>query len=125
MKKDEYISIEKARENPWKTRNETEINNLLDKFKALVMRILAELGKRIDEHSENFDEELENTEKDPVRTELYTITEMKNTLEGMNSRLGITDLVSDLEETIMEITQSEWQKEEQIFKNETIFRVSF
>ena len=75
------------------------------------MRILTELGKRRDEHSEIFDEELENTEKDPVRTELYTITEMKNTLEGMNSRLGITDLVSDLEERIMKITQSECQKE--------------
>ena len=32
---------------------------------------------------------------------------MKNTPEGMNSRLGITDLVSDLEDRIMEITQSE------------------
>ena len=39
---------------------------------------------------------------------------MKNTLEGMNTRLGITDLVSDLEERIMEIAQSEWQKEKQI-----------
>ena len=47
---------------------------------------------------------------------------MKNTLEGMNSRLGITDLVSDLEERIMKITQSEWQKEKQIFKNETSLR---
>lgn len=41
---------------------------------------------------------------------------MKNTPEGMNSRLGITDLVSDLEDRIMEITQSEWQKEKQILK---------
>ena len=50
-----------------------------------------------------------------IQSELnYTITEMKNTLEGMNSRLGITDLVSDLEERIMEIAQSEWQKEKQI-----------
>ena len=52
----------------------------------------------------------------------YTITEMKNTPEGMNSRLGITDLVSDLEDRIMEITQSEQQKEKQIFKNETSLR---
>ena len=50
-----------------------------------------------------------------IQSELnYTITEMKNTLEGMNTRLGITDLVSDLEERIMEIAQSEWQKEKQI-----------
>ena len=29
-------------------------------FKALVIRILTELGKRIDEHRENFNTELEN-----------------------------------------------------------------
>ena len=35
--------------------NETEINNLPDKeFKALVIRMLTELGKGIDEYSENF-----------------------------------------------------------------------
>ena len=41
--------------NPEKSTNETEINNLPDEgFKALVIRTLRELGKRIDEHSENF-----------------------------------------------------------------------
>ena len=80
MMKDEYISTERARKNPWKTTNETEINNLLDKeFKALVVRMLTELGKRIDEHSENFDEELENTENEPVRTELYNNWNEKHT----------------------------------------------
>ena len=41
---------------------------------------------------------------------------MKNTLEGMNSRLGITDLVSDLEERIMEITQIRMAKRKTNFK---------
>ena len=41
--------------------NEREINNLLDKeFKALVIRMLTESGKRTDEHSENFNKELES-----------------------------------------------------------------
>ena len=37
------------------------INNLPDKeFKALETRMLTDLGKRIDQHSENFNKELEN-----------------------------------------------------------------
>ena len=32
-------------------------------FKALVIRMLTELGKRTDEHSENFNTELENINK--------------------------------------------------------------
>ena len=40
---------------------------------------------------------------------------MKNTLEIIKSRLGDTEeLVSDLEERIMEINQSEQPKEKQI-----------
>ena len=43
------------------------------------------------------------------------ITEMKNTLEEINSRLGYTEEhISDLEDRIIEITQSELQKEKQI-----------
>ena len=43
---------------------------------------------------------------------------MKNTLEGMNSRSGDTEEhISDLEERIMKITQSEQQKEKQVLKN--------
>ena len=39
------------------------------------------------------------------------MTEMKNTLEEMNSRLGDTeDLISNLVDGIMEITKSEWKK---------------
>ena len=35
---------------------------------------------------------------------------MKNKLEGINSRLGDTEeCISDLEDRIMEITQSKWK----------------
>ena len=46
--------------NKGKTANETEINNLSDtEFKSFVIRMLIELGKRIDEHSEIFNNEVE------------------------------------------------------------------
>ena len=38
-----------------------ELNTSQDKeFKALVIRMLTELGKKIEEHSENFNKKLEN-----------------------------------------------------------------
>ena len=41
-----------------------KINNLLDKeFKAMVIKMLTELRRRMDEHSENFNKEIENTRK--------------------------------------------------------------
>lgn len=59
---EEFVSTERTVEKSWKkTTNETEINNLLDKEpKTLVIRILTKLGKRIDKHSEDFNEKLEN-----------------------------------------------------------------
>ena len=50
-----------------------DIGNLPEKeFKALVIRMLTELGKRIDEHSENFNKELENIKNNQ--------SEVKNTV---------------------------------------------
>ena len=50
---------------------------------------------------------------------------MKNTLEGINSRIGDTkEHISDLEDRIMEITQAECQKEKQIFKMRTVYWIS-
>ena len=41
--------------------NEMEISNLPDKeFKVMVIKKLAELGRRMDEHSENFNKEMGN-----------------------------------------------------------------
>ena len=61
-----------------------EISNLPDKeFKVMVIKMVTELGRRVDEHSENFNKERENIRK--YQTE--DITEQKNTLDGFNSRM--------------------------------------
>ena len=61
-----------------------EINNLLDKeLKVMVIKMLTELRRRMNEHNENFNKETENIRKN--QTEI--INELKNTLEGFNSRL--------------------------------------
>lgn len=50
-KTEEFVPNERTRRKSEKTINETEINYLPDKeFKALVIKMLTELGKRIKEH---------------------------------------------------------------------------
>ena len=47
-----------------------------------------------------------------------TITEMKNTLEGINSKITeAEERISDLEDKIVEITTAEQNKEEKNEKN--------
>ena len=53
-------------------------------FKTLVIKLLIELRKIIDEHSENFNKELENIKRNELGLK-NTIAEVKSILEGMNS----------------------------------------
>ena len=81
----------------------------------MVIEVLPKLKRRMEEHSENCHEETENKRKN--QSELKnTITNMKNTLEGTNSRLeDAEEWISYLEDRVVEITQSEQQKERRIF----------
>ena len=77
----------------------------------MVIKMLIKYGRRMDEQSKNFSKEIENIRK--YQTEV--ITEMKNALEGFNSRLDdVEEPISELEDTTMELTQIEKQKEKRI-----------
>ena len=57
-----------------------EISNLSDKeFKVMVMNILTELGRRMDEHSENFSKEMEDIQRYQIE-----VTELKNSITKLN-----------------------------------------
>jgi len=45
-----------------------------------------------------------------------SITEIKNILEGINSRSEDTEQISELEDRVMESSQAEQQKEKRIIK---------
>ena len=63
-----------------------------------------------------FNKELENMKKNQLKMK-NIITEIKNTLETMNSRVGDTEkCISDLKDRIMETAPPEQQKENQIKK---------
>ena len=78
--------------------------------------MLTELGKRTNEHSENFNKELECIRK--TQSEMKnSIAAIKNTRKELNSRLSDTEEhISDLKHRIMENTQSEQQKEKRDLK---------
>lgn len=88
--KETGICFKWKKKNSEKDLNEIEISDLPDKeFKILVIKILTELGRRMNEYSENFNKETENIRK--YQTEVMelknTITSLKNTTERFNSRL--------------------------------------
>ena len=93
---------------------EMEIGNLLEKaFMVIIVKMIKELGRRMDTHNEKlevFNKELENIKNN--QTEMKnTITEMKNTLEGINSRLNDKEeQISELEDRVVEITDTEQKK---------------
>ena len=52
-----------------------------------------------------------------------TITEMKNTLEGINSRINeAVERISELENKLVEITAEEQNKERRMKRNEASLR---
>ena len=85
---------------PEKELNKMEINNLLStEFRTLVIRMLSELRKRVDEISENFNKETGNIKID-IENIKKDWSEMKNTLQGITSRVDeAEDQMRDLEDT--------------------------
>lgn len=63
----------KQGKNPQNIINETEINNIPDKeFKAIIIRMITELGERINEHSKNVKKNaLGNMNKEQIKTKEY------------------------------------------------------
>lgn len=79
----------------------------------MIIKILTELGKRKDEHSENFNKKMENIRK--YHTE---VTQMKDTLKWFKHRPDVTqEKISQLREKAVELAQSEQRKRK---KNEKI-----
>ena len=108
---------------PEKELSETEMSNLPDtEFKQRVLRMLTDLGRRIDELSENVNKEMEDIKKNQSEMK-NTILEMKNSLEGLKSRVeGTEERICELGERLEEITQGEQVKEKRIKKSEDSLR---
>lgn len=70
--------------------------------------MFTKLGRRMNECSGNFNKERENIRKYQIQ-----VTELKNTLDGFDSRLNeAEERIGELEDRAMELTQSEQEKNE-------------
>ena len=86
----EFTAMEENKEKRMKT-NEEEIGSLPEKeFRVMLVKMIQDLGKRMEEKIEKM-QEIYNKELEELKnkqTEMNnTITEMKNILEGNNSRI--------------------------------------
>ena len=111
-----------------------EIGNLPEKeFRIMIVKMIQELRKRMEakikKMQEMFNkdlEELKNKHLEELKkkqTEMNnTITEMKNILEGINSRITEAERITDLEDRMVEFTAMEQNKEKRMKRNEDSLR---
>ena len=81
-------------------------------FRVMIVKMNQDLGKRmeaqIEKIQEMFNKDLEELKNTQINT---TITEMKNTPKGINSRITkAEECISELEDRMVEITASEQNK---------------
>ena len=106
--------------------NEVEIGNLPEKeFRIMIVKMIQDLRKRMEAKTKKMQEmfnkdlqELKDKHLEELKnkqTEMNTtITEMKNILEGINSRITEEEeRTSDLEDRMVEFTATEQSKEKE------------
>ena len=107
--------------------NEVEIGNLPQKeFRTMIVKMIKDPGKRMEAKTEKmqemFNKDLEEL-KDKQTEMNNTTTEMKTTLEGINSRITeAEEWISDLEDRMVEFTVAEQNKEKRMKRNEDSLR---
>ena len=103
--------------------NGEEIGSLPEKeFRIMIVRMIQNLGNRIDKMQETFNKDIEELKRNQAMMK-NTINEIKNTLDGINSRITeAEEWLSDLEDKIVEITTTEQNKEKRMKRIEDSLR---
>ena len=101
---------EQGKNSPDQT-NEEEIGSLPEKeFRIMIVRMIQNLGNRMEKIKQTFNKDLEELKSKQTMMN-DTINEIKNSLEGISSRITEAERrVSDLEDKIVEITTAEQNK---------------
>ena len=103
--------------------NEDEIGNLPGKeFRVMRVKMIQNLGNRMEKTKETFNKDLEEQKSKQAVTN-NTITEIKNTLEGTNSRITEAEKqICELEDKMVELTAGEQNKEKRMKRIEDSLR---
>uniref|UniRef100_A0A8C6CAP7 L1 transposable element RRM domain-containing protein n=1 Tax=Monodon monoceros TaxID=40151 RepID=A0A8C6CAP7_MONMO len=100
--------------NPPNQTNEEEIDSLPEKeFRVMILKRIQNCGNRRKKIQETLNKDQEEL-KSKQTIMNNTINEIKNSLEGINSRITEEERISDLEDKIVEITTAEQNKEKRI-----------
>ena len=84
--------------------NEEEIGKLPEKeFRIIIVKMIKNLENKMEKMQESINKDLEELKDKHIETN-YTITEIKNTLEVINSR------ISETEEQINELEKKWWKQ---------------
>ena len=77
----------------------------------MIVKMIQNRGNRMEKIQETFNKDLEDLKSKQTVTN-NTITEIKNTLEGISNRIiEAEELISELEDKMVEITAREQNKE--------------
>ena len=76
----------------------------------MIVKIIRSLENRMEKMQESINKDLEELKNNHIETN-YTITEIKNTLEGINSRISeAEEQISELKDKMVEKTSEEQNK---------------
>ena len=103
--------------------NEEEIGSLPEKeFRVMIVKMIQNLGNRVEKIQETFNKDLEEVKSKQTMMN-NTKNDIKNSLEGINSRITeAEERISDLEDKIVEITPTEQNKETRMRRIENSLR---
>ena len=109
--------------NPPDQKNEEEIVSLPEKeFRVKIVKMIQNLGNRMEKIQETFNKDLQELKSKQTMMN-NTTNEIKNSLEGINSRITETEeRKSDWEDKIVEITTTEQNKEKRMKRIEDNLR---
>ena len=102
--------------------NEEEIGKLPEKeFRIMIVKVIKNLESKMEKMQESINKDLEELKNKHAETN-STITEIKNTLEGINSRISEAERISELEDKVVEITSEEQNKVKRMKRTEDSLR---
>ena len=114
--------MKEQRKNPPHQTSEEKIGSLPEKeFRVMIVKMIQILRNRMEKIQETFNKDLEELSKQTMMNN--TINEIKNSLEGINSRITQEEeQISDLEDKIVEIATAEHNKEKRMKRIEDSLR---
>ena len=109
--------------NPPDQTNEEEIGSLSEKeLRVMIVKMIQNLGNTMEKIKEMFHKDLEELKSKQTMMN-NTINQIKNSLEGINSRITeAEEWISDLEDKIVEITTAEQNEEKRVKRIEDSLR---